>query len=263
MQRALISSIFIALICAFFSCFLIFKGWSLIGDAISHSVLPGICLAYLLSIPLSIGAFFSGLSSTFCISYLKKYTKIKEDALMGIVFSGFFALGIIMISKIKSDIHLFHIIFGNILGISNIEVLEITIISSISLILLIIKSKDFLLFCFDATQAKVSGLSPKILNFLLLILLSLIIVSAIKISGIILVIAMLITPGSTAFLITKQFNKMLLIACLISVLSTFFGLVFSFHFDLSTAPLIIVIQAIIFTYILISKSLNEKTRKSK
>ena len=246
MQRALFISLLIAIVCSIFSCFLILKGWSLMGDAVAHAVLPGLTIAFLLNIPLVIGAFFSGLACAVFTGYLKNNSRIKEDAIMGVVFSGMFAIGLLMMTKIETEVHLAHILFGDILGISNLDLIQAAVIAVVCTVIMLVKRKDFMLFCFDSAHANVIGLNVKWLNFFLLALLSLTIVAALKAAGIILVIAMLIAPGAVGFLLTKSFDKMLLIAILVSVFSCLFGTVLSFSLDASTAPVIVVIQFVIF-----------------
>lgn len=246
MQRALGMALLISCACAVFSCFLILKGWSLMGDAVSHAVLPGLAIAYLLKIPLAIGAFASGLVCALGTGLIKENSRIKEDAVMGILFSGMFALGLVMITMIQSDIHLLHVLFGNVLGIKSADLIESSIIAGISMIVMLGKKRDFLLFCFDPVQAQVSGLSTRFLHNLLLVMLSLTIVSSLKAAGIILVIAMLIAPGAIAFLLARTFDQMLSLSIGVAALSSLLGVFLSFHLDLATAPLIVLIQALLF-----------------
>ncbi|MAI60836.1 MAG: iron ABC transporter permease [Micavibrio sp.] len=246
MQRALLMSILIACVCSIFSCFLVLKGWSLMGDAVSHAVLPGLAMAVLLGVPIALGAFIAGLFCALATGYLKENSRVKEDAVMGIVFSGMFAIGLVMLTKIETDIHLLHILFGNVLGISRTDLIEAGSIAVICSVVMLVKRKDLMLYCFDPAHAKVIGLPVRILHFGLLILLSLTIVSALKAAGIILVIAMLIAPGSIGYVLTRSFDKMLIIALIASVISCIVGTILSFHIDAATAPLIVVIQACLF-----------------
>ena len=228
----------------------ILKGWSLMGDAVSHSVLPGLAIAYVVQIPLAIGAFIAGLFCAFLTGFLKENSRIKEDAVMGIVFSGMFAFGLVLLTKIETDVHLLHVLFGNILGISTQDFLESGAIAIICSLIMLIKRKDMFLYCFDPAHANVLGLPVRLLHFSLLVLLALTIVSALKVAGIILVIAMLIAPGAISFLLSKSFDTMLLIAVSVSVFSCFMGTILSFHFDTATAPLIVVIQSLFFLWAL-------------
>lgn len=243
MQRALLMSVMIAIVCSIFSCFLILKGWSLMGDAVSHAVLPGLGLAVLLGIPLAIGAFVAGLFCALATGYIKENSRVKEDAVMGIVFSGMFAAGLVLLTKIETDVHLLHVLFGSVLGISNADLLEAGGIALVCSLVMLLKRRDLVLYCFDPAHAGVIGLPVRFLHFGLLILLSLAIVSALKAAGIILVIAMLIAPGAIGFILVRSFDRILLIALSVSVFSCILGTIVSFHMDAATAPLIVVIQA--------------------
>lgn len=246
-QRAILAALATGIVCALLSCFLVLKGWSLMGDAISHAVLPGIVLAYLAGIPLIIGAFASGLFCSVATGYIKDNSRIKEDTVIGIVFSGMFAFGLVLFSKVETSQHLNHILFGSVLGTSYQELIQIITIASIVSILVIIKRRDLMLYCFDPVQARVVGLPVKLLHYGLLSILALTIVGSLKAAGVILVIAMLIAPGITAFLLTKRFEKMLVIAVIVSVFSTVTGTLISFHIDASTSACIVILQAVIFT----------------
>lgn len=236
----------IAVMCAVLSCFLVLRGWSLMGDAISHAVLPGIVLAYLAGIPLLLGAFASGLLCAVGTGWVKNHSRIKEDTAMGVVFTGLFAFGLVLFSKVPSDLHLDHILFGNILGIGPSEWREIIVVSVVVLTILLLKRKDFLLLCFDPAQARVMALSVRLLHYGLLALLSLAIVASLKAVGIILVTAMLITPGATAFLWSDRFDRMLWISSATAVFSTVVGIVVSYRYDASTSACIVLVQAGIF-----------------
>lgn len=260
MQRALLISVLIGIVCSIFSCFLVLKGWSLMGDAVSHAILPGLALAYILGIPMAIGAFTAGLFCALATGFLKEHSRVKEDAVMGIMFSGMFAAGLVMLTKIETDIHLLHVLFGNVLGISQQDLIEAGSIAALCSLIMLLKRRDFMLYCFDPAHANTLGLPVKLLHFGLLILLALTIVSALKAAGIILVIAMLIAPGATGFLLSKSFDKMLLIAVLTSVSSCILGTIISYHIDAATAPLIVVIQSTIFTLALISATRKDSVK---
>ena len=251
MQNALSTALLVSVICAMLSCYLVLKGWSLMGDAISHAVLPGIVVAFWLGLPLSIGAFVAGLTCSVSVGYLKENSRIKEDTAMGIVFSGMFALGIVLFTKIETDQHLTHILFGNLLGVSDAEMLQTLVISAVVFFVIFLRRKDFLLYCFDATQAKIVGLSPRLLHYSLLILLALTIVSAMQVVGVILVVAMLISPGITAFILSKRFDYMIAIALATSISTSFFGTIISYHIDGATGPCIILLQAAVFLIALV------------
>lgn len=245
-QRAILAAMATGIVCALLSCFLVLKGWSLMGDAISHAVLPGIVLAYLAGIPIIIGAFVSGLCCSVATGYIKEHSRIKEDTVMGIVFSGMFAFGLVLFSKVDTSQHLNHILFGSVLGTNYDELKQIILIAATVSILIIIKRRDLMLYCFDAIQAQVIGLPVRLLHYGLLSVLALTIVGSLKAAGVILVIAMLISPGITAFLLTKRFDLMLIIAVIVSVFSTLTGTLISYYSDASTSACIVILQAIIF-----------------
>ncbi|OCG49167.1 iron ABC transporter permease [Gilliamella sp. Choc5-1] len=245
-QRAILAALATGVVCALLSCFLVLKGWSLMGDAISHAVLPGIVLAYLAGIPIIIGAFASGLFCSVATGYIKENSRVKEDTVMGIVFSGMFAFGLVLFSKVDTSQHLNHILFGSVLGTSYDELKQIILIATIVSILVIIKRRDLMLYCFDPLQAKVVGLPVKLLHYGLLSVLALTIVGSLKTAGMILVIAMLIAPGIIAFSLTKRFERMLVIAVLVSAFSTVLGTLISYYVDASTSASIVILQAILF-----------------
>lgn len=246
MQNALLTALVVSVICAILSCFLVLKSWALMGDAISHAVLPGIIVAFLLGLPLSMGAFASGLVCALGVGYLKENSRIKEDTVMGIVFSGMFAFGIVLFTKIETEQHLTHILFGNLLGVSTEELIQTFILSAVVFLIIVLKRRDFLLYCFDPSHSRVVGLSPRVLHYGLLSLLALTIVTAMQVVGVILVVAMLISPGITAYILSKRFDVMLLIAISMSVITSILGTIISFHIDGATGPCIILLQAIFF-----------------
>lgn len=250
MLNALFTTLIVAVICAILSCYLVLKGWSLMGDAISHAVLPGVVIAFVLGLPLSIGAFAAGLFCALSVGYLKENSRIKEDTVMGIVFSGMFAFGIVLFTKVQTEQHLSHILFGNLLGVSDAELLQTFCIAIVIFLIITLKRKDFLLYCFDQSHTRVAGLSPRVLHYGLLILLSLTIITAMQVVGVILVVAMLISPGITAFILSKRFDYMLLIAIVVSSVSSLLGTIISYHIDASTGPCIILLQALFFTFAL-------------
>lgn len=257
MVQAFVVGAVIAAVCAVLSCFLVLKGWSLMGDAISHAVLPGIVLAYIAGIPLAIGAFASGLLCAVSTGWIKANSRIKEDTVMGVVFTGMFAVGLVIFSKTPSDLHLDHILFGNILGITNPQIAETAILSVIVLVTVLLLRRDLMLVCFDPSHARALGRPVKALTYLLLILLSLAIVAAMKAAGLILVIAMLITPGATALLLTKRFDRMLALAVLIAVGSSTVGIYLSFFADGSSAACIVLVQALVFVATLFTRPLRQ------
>ncbi len=246
MQRALIVSLLVAAVCAVLSCYLVLKGWSLMGDAISHAVLPGIVIAHVLSIPLAIGAFVAGLSCALLTGYLKENSRIKEDTVMGIVFSGMFGFGLVLFTKVETEQHLNHILFGNVLGVTTRDLIETAIVAGGTLAIVLLKRRDLLLYCFDPNHARSIGLPVRVLHYGLLVLLALTIVASLKAVGIILVIAMLIGPGATAYLLTDSFERMLVIATAVALTSAFVGTVVSFHIDGATGACIVLVQALFF-----------------
>lgn len=246
MQRALAMSVLVAAVCAVLSCYLVLKGWSLMGDAIAHAVLPGIVIAFVFGIPLVIGAFAAGLACALMTGYLKENSRVKEDTVMGIVFSGMFGFGLVLFTKVETDQHLNHILFGNVLGVTVADLLETAIIAGGTMLVVLVKRRDLLLYCFDPNHARAIGLSVGVLHYGLLILLSLTIVSSIKAVGIILVIAMLIAPGATAYILSDHFERMLIIAVLAACSSAVLGTVISFHINGATGACIVLVQALIF-----------------
>ena len=249
MQRALMVSLLVAAVCAVLSCYLVLKGWSLMGDAISHAVLPGIVVAHVLSIPLAIGAFAAGLSCALLTGYLKENSRIKEDTVMGIVFSGMFGFGLVLFTKVETEQHLNHILFGNVLGVTTRDLIETAIVAGGTLAIVLLKRRDLLLYCFDPNHARSIGLPVRVLHYGLLVLLALTIVASLKAVGIILVIAMLIGPGATAYLLTDSFERMLVIATAVALTSAFVGTIVSFHIDGATGACIVLTQALFFALV--------------
>lgn len=265
MLKAVTVSMIVGAVCAALSCFLILKGWSLLGDAISHAVLPGVVLAYMVGIPFSIGALIFALIAVVLIGAVKSNTKIKEDAIMGIVFTTLFALGLILISKVKSSIDLTHVLFGQVLGISDYDALFTIVSLAIVAAIILLLRKTFLIFCFDPIHAQTVGLPVKLIHYTFLILLAITITSSLQTVGIILVIAMLITPGSTAFLLSKRFSTMLKIAIAVSVFSSVVGAYASYYLDISTGGAIVFMQGCIFLGVFFYQTIqnNYKLKVSK
>ena len=246
MVKAIFVSALVGMVCAALSCYMTLKGWSLMGDAVSHAVLPGVAVAYMLNIPLAVGAFVFGVGSTIAIGFIKSQTRIKEDTVIGLVFTGFFALGLVLISKVRSSIDLTHILFGNVLGIADADIVQTVIISAITIVTLAILRKDLMLFCFDSTHARSIGLNTTFLYYVLLSLLALTAVAALQTVGIILVVAMLVTPGATAYLLSDRFDIMMLIAMASGIFSSVMGTYISYHIDGSTGGCIVVLQTLLF-----------------
>ncbi len=246
MQNAFLICIIVAIPTALLSCFLVLKGWALMGDAVSHAVLPGIVAAYVLGIPLLVGAFIAGMFCAVATGYLSQNSRVKQDTVMGVVFSGMFALGIVLYVSIDTNAHLDHILFGNMLGISGDELLTSGAIALVVSAAVVLKWKDLLLHAFDPTQAQTSGLSVNWLHYGLLAALSLTIVATLSAAGLILAIGLLIAPGAIAFLMTRKFSTMLVVAIGINLVSMLTGTYASFYLDSAPAPTIILIQTIVF-----------------
>jgi manganese transport system permease protein len=251
MLKAILVSALVGFVCSALSCYMTLKGWALMGDAVSHAVLPGVVIAYMLNIPLAVGAFVFGIGSVISIGFIKSKTRVKEDTVIGLVFTGFFALGLVLISKIRSSIDLTHILFGNVLGISDADITQTVIISIITLATLAVLRKDLILFCFDSTHARSIGLNITFLYYVLLSLLSLTAVAGLQTVGIILVVAMLVTPGATAYLLSDNFDHMTLIAMASGVFSSVMGTYISYHIDGSTGGCIVVLQTFLFVIAMI------------
>lgn len=247
MVTAVLVSAFVGVVCAVLSCFITLKGWSLMGDAVSHAVLPGVVLSYVVGLPFAVGAFVAGLASVTLIGYIKSRTRVKEDTVIGVVFTGFFALGLVLITKVTSEVHLQHILFGHLLGITTSELIQTVALGAVTLVVAgFILRRDLLLFCFDPQHARSIGINTTFLYYTLLTLLALTVVSALQAVGVILVIAMLITPGAIAYLLTDRFDRMMLYAAAASVLACVSGTYLSYHLDASTGGCIVVMLALLF-----------------
>ena len=246
MVRALLVSALVAGVCGLLSCFMTLKGWALMGDAVSHAVMPGVVIAYALNLPFALGAFVFGVGSVAAIGYIKQMTRIKEDTVIGLVFTGFFALGLTLVSKVRSTFDLTHILFGNVLGISGEDIRQTVLISLLVLLVLLLFRRDLILFCFDPTHARSIGVNTGFLHYLLLSALSLAAVAGLQTVGIILVVAMLVTPGATAYLLTDRFDRMTWIAIGSAMLSSVLGIYWSYWMDASTAGCIVLVQTGLF-----------------
>ncbi len=246
MVKAIWVSALIGGVCGFLSCFVTLKGWSLMGDALSHSVVPGVALAYILGLPFALGAFATGLLAAGGMGFVKNHSRIREDATIGVVFTSFFALGLLLISLFPTNVDIKAIVFGNILGISDPDIVQVLIISGVALLVLGAKWRDLMLFCFDPNQARSLGLNTTVLHFLLLTLLSAVAVAALQTVGAILVVAMFVTPGATAYLLTDRFGRMIGIATVLGAVTSFVGAYGSFFFDGATGGCIVVLQTLVF-----------------
>lgn len=246
MQNGFLIAAVVAVPTALLSCFLVLKGWALMGDAVSHAVLPGVVLAYIFGFPLILGAFAAGMITALATGYLSENSRVKQDTVMGVVFSGMFGLGIVIYTSITSDIHLDHILFGNMLGVSPEDLKTAFWIALPVSVVLVLKWKDLMLHAFDPAQARASSLPVGLLHYGLLTILSLTIVATMVATGLILAVGLLIAPGAIAFLLTRSFGKMLVVSvgvCLVSMLG---GVYASFFLDSAPAPTVVLILTAIF-----------------
>ncbi len=248
MQRALLTSILVGGVCGGLSCFVVLKRWSLLGDAVSHSVLPGVAIAYLLGWPLFVGAFLTGLITSIGISFIERNSRIKEDAAIGIMFTGSFALGIIMISQMTTSTHLLHILFGNVLGVRMPALLLTASSSLMTLLILLLYYKEFHLFSFDPVQAQNLGINTTLLHYGLMILLTMTIVASLETVGIILVVAMLITPGATAYLLARSLSSMMVMAASLGIFSAVVGLYMSFIYNAPSGGSMVLVSTLLFLF---------------
>jgi len=258
MVNAMVIAVLIAIPAALLSCFLVLKGWSLMGDAISHAVFPGVVIAYIVGLPFAIGAFIAGMACALATGYLKENSRVKQDTVMGIVFSGMFAFGLVLYVKIQSDVHLDHILFGDILGVGVADLVETSLIAALTAVIILLKWRDLLLHAFDPAQAKAVGLPVRLLHYGLLCLISLTVVGALKGVGIILAISLLIAPGAIAFLLARSFGRMLVIAVTVAVLCAFFGVYISLFIDSAPAPTIVLLMTIVFIIAFVVTSIRTR-----
>lgn len=254
MVNAMWVSSLVGAICAFLSCYLMLKGWSLIGDALSHSIVPGVALTYLIGLPFSLGAFFSGGLAAGAMLFLKQRTDLKEDAVIGLIFSSFFGLGLFIVSISPTSVDVKTITLGNILAITPYDTLQLAIIGFTTLIILSLKWKEFLVVFFDENHARSIGINPVKINLLFFTLLSASCVAALQTVGAFLVIALIITPGATAYLLTDNFPRLIIISVIIGIVTSFFGAYISFFLDGSTGGIIVVLQTLIFILVFIFAS---------
>ncbi|MDP0930039.1 metal ABC transporter permease [Paracoccus onubensis] len=248
MQNAFWISVIVSVPTALLSCFLVLKGWALMGDAVSHAVLPGIVLAYILGFPLIFGAFAAGMVTALATGYLSENSRVKQDTVMGVVFSGMFGLGLVIYVAIHTNIHLDHILFGNMLGVGLQDLWTAGLISVFVAAALLLKWKDLMLHAFDPVQARASGLPVGLLHYGLLTILSLTIVATLSATGLILAVGLLIAPGAIAFLLVRSFGKMLAVSVMVCMLSMLGGTYLSFFLDSAPAPTIILILTAIFLF---------------
>ena len=249
MVRALVTTVMAAVVCALLSCWLVLVGWSLMGDAVSHAVLPGVVIAYVIGAPFALGALVFGFLAVALIGAIRGTSRVKEDAAIGIVFTTLFALGLVLISVTPSQTDLNHIIFGNILGVSVGDLVQVGILAAVAFVVLLVKRRDLTLYAFDPTHAFAIGLSPRMLGALLLGILALTAVVALQVVGVVLVVAMLIIPGATAQLLTDRFGRMLVIAPLLSAACSVTGIYLSYWLDAAPGGLVVVVQGAAFALV--------------
>lgn len=246
MINAMWVSALVGAVCAFLSVYLMLKGWSLIGDALSHAIVPGVAGAYMLGLPFALGAFFSGGLAAGTMLFLNQRTGLKEDAIIGLIFTSFFGLGLFMVSLSPTSVNIQTITLGNILAITPGDTIQLVIISVISLTILLIKWKDFMVTFFDESHARSIGLNTNLLKIVFFTLLSACTVAALQTVGAFLVIALVVTPGATAYLLTDRFPRLLMISVLIGAVTSFLGAYFSFFLDGATGGIIVCFQTLIF-----------------
>ncbi|MEP3635716.1 MAG: metal ABC transporter permease [Paracoccaceae bacterium] len=258
MQNAFLICMIVSVPTALLSCFLVMKGWALMGDAVSHAVLPGIVLAYILNIPLIIGAFGAGMTCALLTGYLSTNSRVKQDTVMGVVFSGMFAVGIVLYVSVETNAHLDHILFGNLLGIGAQDLWTAGLISLGVSVVLVLKWKDLLLHSFDPAQAQASGLWVNWLHYGLLTALSLTIVATLSAAGLILAIGLLIAPGAIAFLLVRSFSHMLWVSVIVCMASMLVGTYAAFFIDSAPAPTIVLILSALFIAAFIRRQIQTR-----
>jgi len=246
MLKALWVSALVGGVCAFLSAFLMLKGWSLMGDALGHAVVPGVAMAYLLGLPYAAGAFVTGLLAAGGMAFVRHVTSLREDAVIGVVFTAFFAAGVLMASINPIAVNIQSIVLGNILGIDDNDALQVTIISVVSLLVLLAKWKDLMLVFFDESHARAVGINPMRLKILFFTLLAACTVAALQTVGACLVIAMVVTPGATAYLLTDRFGRLLVISVSMGTITAFVGAYVSYFLDGATGGVIVVLQTLLF-----------------
>lgn len=246
MRRALLVTVVASAVCALLSCWLVLIGWSLMGDAVSHAVLPGVVLAYLVGAPFALGAFVFGVGAVALIGGVKETTRLKEDTAIGVVFTALFAVGIVLVSTTPSQVDLSHILFGNVLGVSDADVAQVLVLAAIAAVVLVARRRDITLYAFDRVHGHVIGLPVRRTRWLLLGLLSVTVVVALQAVGVVLAVAMLIIPGATAFLLVDRVQRMLVVAPVVAVVASVVGVWGSFVLDVGSAGLVVVCQALAF-----------------
>lgn len=251
MNKAIFAATFIGAVCAMLSSYLMLKGWSLIGDALSHSIVPGVAAAYMIGAPYVVGAFFSGLLASAAMGFIKAKTKLREDAIIGLIFTSFFALGLFMVSLSPTSVNVKNIVLGNILGVSDEDIFQMVLIAGISFVVLIFTWKDIMVTFFDENHAKTIGINTKLLNIIFFTLLSACTIAALQTVGALLVIGLIVTPGATAYLLCDRFGHLMIVSTLIGSITSFIGAYVSFFLDGATGGIIILLQTILFIVVFI------------
>lgn len=248
MQRSLVIAILVGIVCAIVGSYLMVQRLALLGDAISHSVLPGLAIAFILGANIFIGAFIAGVLSTVIIAWINARSTIKEDAAMGIVFSAFFALGITLITIVQKDnkIDLNHFLFGNILGVTAADAIDTALIVALVLLVVVFFYKELLFYTFDPLGAQATGLPVNLLNFGLMVLIALTIVASLKAVGVVLVLSLLITPASTAYLLVTRLHQVMILGAIIGVISSISGMYLSYFYNLPSGPAIVLVASGLF-----------------
>lgn len=244
MRQALLMAVLVAVPTALLSCFLVLKGWALLGDAIAHAVFPGLVLASALGAPLVVGAFVAGLGCALATGYLKRHSRVKQDTLMGVVFSGMFGLGLVLHARLPTELHLDHILLGDLLGVTPEAFWQMAVIAALVLLALVCRWRDLLVLAFDAAQARALGLRVELLHYGLLGLIALTVVGALQAVGMVPVVALLIAPGATAFLLTRSFGWMLLVATTLAVAAALGGMLLSLVWDSAPAPTMVLLLTV-------------------
>ncbi|ROR72279.1 metal ABC transporter permease [Bogoriella caseilytica] len=264
MQRAFAAAIISAMACALLSCWLVLIGWSLMGDAVSHAVLPGVVLAYVLGLPFAVGALAFALVAVLLIGVVRERSVIKEDAAMGIVFTVLFALGLVLLSVIPSQVDLGHILFGNLLGVSPADLWQVALLGALVLAVVLARHREITLVSFDPVQARAIGLSPRRINALVLVLLAITAVTGLQAVGVVLVIALLIIPGATARLLTERLNRMLLIAPAVAAVCAGVGIYLSYWLNTATGPMVVLAQGAVFAMVYLATAVlrSGKSRRA-
>ena len=246
MLKAMWVSALVGAVCAFLSCYLMLKGWSLMGDALGHSIVPGVAAAYIIGAPFAAGAFFAGILAALAMTFVKQHTRLREDAVIGLVFTTLFALGLLMASIWPTSVSIQTIVLGNILAISDEDAIQVVLIAAISLAVMAFIWKDLMVTFFDENHARSIGLNPRLLRIVFFTLLSACTVAALQTVGACLVIAMVVTPGATAYLLTDRFGRLIVIAVALGAITSFAGAYLSYFLDGATGGVIVTLQTLLF-----------------